>query len=142
MPRPGLKPPEGIPAPGVDGLGRRIAQLRQRFDLSMERVADLIEISAQAISDLENGKTKYPRADLLARFSEKLGVRLDWLVLGVEPMLHRDENITRRQQIAAEASQSAEQVQATLQQLQTILLELQGCVGFVPAHALEENPTS
>ncbi|QNH60712.1 helix-turn-helix domain-containing protein [Hymenobacter sediminicola] len=142
MPRPGLKPPEGPPAPGVEGVGRRIALIRQRFDLSMERTADMVEASAQAISDLENGKSRYPKADLLARFSLKLGVRLDWLILGQEPMLHRDENITRRQQIAAEASHSAEQVQAALDKLQPILLELQGCVGFVPAHVLEEKPTA
>ncbi|TGE08780.1 helix-turn-helix domain-containing protein [Hymenobacter fodinae] len=130
MPRPGLKPPEGVPAEGVQGLGRRIAVIRQRHSLSMERLADMVGASAQAISDLENGKTNFPRADLLSRFADKLGVRLDWLVLGREPMLYREENVTRRQQIATEAGHQAQVVQDSLDKLRPILRELQGAAGL------------
>ena len=67
----------------TETLGRRIARLRLEHGMTQERLADLMNVSAQAVSKWENNQS-YPDIMLLPELSRVFGVTVDEL-LGVAP---------------------------------------------------------
>ena len=67
----------------TETLGRRIARLRLEHGMTQERLADLMNVSAQAVSKWENNQS-YPDIMLLPELSRVFGVTVDEL-LGVVP---------------------------------------------------------
>lgn len=62
-------------------LGRRIAQLRKEKELKQDDLAQMLDVSAQAVSKWENDQT-CPDISLLPRLASILGVSVDELLSG------------------------------------------------------------
>jgi len=65
----------------VNTLGKRIAQLRKEKNLTQEDLAQMIDISAQAVSKWENDLT-CPDISSLPKLAQILGVTVDELLSG------------------------------------------------------------
>ena len=63
-------------------LGTRLRQARIEAQLSQEQAGLLAGVSKQAISHIENDRTKNPEAATLEPLSRRLGVSLQWLMTG------------------------------------------------------------
>ncbi len=69
----------------ADGLGAYIRNLRQRRGWTQRRLAEEIGTAPAYLSQIENGGTKLPSADLRRRLADALGVRhVDLLVAAGE----------------------------------------------------------
>ena len=64
-------------------IGERITELRRAAGLSQEQLAELLEVSRQAISKWETGQTQ-PEADRLPRICAVLGITSDELLGMIE----------------------------------------------------------
>lgn len=62
-------------------IGLRIAQRRKELNLTQERVADLMDVSVQMVSNLERG-VKAIKIDNLIKISEILGISTDYILTG------------------------------------------------------------
>ncbi len=62
-------------------LGKRIAMLRRRKELKQEELANMLDITAQAVSKWENDQT-CPDISLLPELAQILGVSVDELLTG------------------------------------------------------------
>ena len=60
-------------------LGEKIRGKREAFNLTLRELAEVIEITPQHLSLLEQGK-KAPSVALLAKMAQKLGVSTDYLL--------------------------------------------------------------
>lgn len=82
-------------------FGRQIKQLRKENDLTQEQMANMLNVSRQAISNWENNKN-LPDLELLVLMSKVFSVSLDQLILGGSDMnnmtakLIKDGSETRR----------------------------------------------
>lgn len=65
----------------------KILALRRHFALSQDALASKIGVSGGAIGLIENGRTKSPSAELLAKLTTELGVSPHWLLTGEGEML-------------------------------------------------------
>lgn len=63
-------------------LGTRLRQARTEARLTQEQAAVIAGVSKQAISHIENDRTKNPEAATLEPLSRRLGVSLNWLMTG------------------------------------------------------------
>lgn len=63
-------------------LGARLRHARLEAKLSQEEAGRLAGVSKQAISHIENDRTKNPEAATLEPLSRRLGVSLQWLMTG------------------------------------------------------------
>lgn len=63
-------------------LGTRLRQARTEAKLTQEQAAVIAGVSKQAISHIENDRTKNPEAATLEPLSRRLGVSLNWLMTG------------------------------------------------------------
>lgn len=63
-------------------LGARLRHVRLEAQLSQEEAGRLAGVSKQAISHIENDRTKNPEAATLEPLSRRLGVSLNWLMTG------------------------------------------------------------
>ena len=61
-------------------IGNRITLLRKNKGFSGEKFAELLDVSAQAVSKWENGKN-LPETALLPSISKILGVSIDSLLM-------------------------------------------------------------
>ena len=69
-------------ARNTESLGRRIARLRLQHGMTQERLANIMNVSAQAVSKWENDQS-YPDILLLPLLAKTFGVTVDEL-LGIE----------------------------------------------------------
>lgn len=67
-----------------ESLGRRIARMRLEHDMTQERLANIANVSAQAVSKWENDQS-YPDILLLPTLAKTFGVSIDEL-LGAQPV--------------------------------------------------------
>lgn len=66
-------------------IGKRIASLRREKELKQDELAEMLNISPQAVSKWENNQT-CPDISLLPRLAEILGVTVDELLTGKREM--------------------------------------------------------
>lgn len=82
-------------------FGKQIKQLRKDNDLTQEQMANMLNVSRQAISNWENNKN-LPDLELLILMSKVFSISLDQLILGGSDMnnitakLIKDGSETRR----------------------------------------------
>ena len=62
-------------------LGKRIAALRRQKDLTQDNLAQILDVSSQAVSKWENDQT-CPDISLLPQLAQTLGVSVDELLSG------------------------------------------------------------
>lgn len=62
-------------------LGKRIAALRRQKELTQDNLAQILDVSSQAVSKWENDQT-YPDISLLPQLAKTLGVSVDELLSG------------------------------------------------------------
>jgi transcriptional regulator with XRE-family HTH domain len=72
------------------GISERISLIRSSFSLTAERLGEVAGVSGTAIANIEGGSSLNPGAEMLANISSKLGINLNWLILGEGPIL-KDE---------------------------------------------------
>lgn len=66
------------------GLGKRIAELRERRGLLQKELATAAGLSVSFLSEVENDR-RAPGAEVLLRIADALGASLDYLVRGEAP---------------------------------------------------------
>lgn len=71
-------------------IGLRISQRRKELNLTQEKVADLMDVSVQMVSNLERG-IKAIKIDNLIKVSEILGITTDYILTGKHTL--NDHNI-------------------------------------------------
>ncbi|MDR1953835.1 MAG: helix-turn-helix domain-containing protein [Clostridiales Family XIII bacterium] len=71
-------------------LGQRITHERKKLRLSREKLAELVNVSAYFVGQLERGKRKMS-FDTLVKISDILHVSLDYLVKGESRVSDEDE---------------------------------------------------
>lgn len=71
-------------------MGKRIARLRLEHGMTQERLADVLGVSAQAVSKWEHD-LNYPDVTLLPSLAHLLGVSVDELLSGSEDVIDDDE---------------------------------------------------
>lgn len=65
----------------LKGIGKRISERRKQLGLTQERIAEVMDVSIQMISNLERGN-KAIKIDNLIKISEILGVSTDYILTG------------------------------------------------------------
>lgn len=65
-------------------IGQRVRQLRVLNDYTQARFAELIDISINFLSEIENGK-KGLSQDTLAKICKQLNTSADYILFGVKP---------------------------------------------------------
>lgn len=65
-------------------IGKRIRDLRMAHKLTQAQFAELIDISVNFLSEIENGK-KGMSQDTLYKLCSKFAVSADYILFGVEP---------------------------------------------------------
>ncbi len=76
----------------MSDFGQRIKELRKKFDLTQQLLADEIGVNnKQTISDVEKGKQKSLNDDQIRIILDKYGVSKGWLILGEGEMLESDQ---------------------------------------------------
>lgn len=82
-------------------FGKQVKQIRRDKDLTQEQMADMLNVSRQAVSNWENNKN-LPDLELLVLMSKVFSLSLDQLILGGSEMnnmtakLIKDGSETRR----------------------------------------------
>ena len=66
-------------------IGKRIAALRREKNLKQDDLAQMLEVSPQAVSKWENDQT-YPDISLLPKLAKILGVSVDELLSGKQEL--------------------------------------------------------
>ncbi len=61
-------------------LARRIRELRNKKDLSQEKLARLADVSYNTIVKIESGESKNPTIKTMAGIAKALGISLDELI--------------------------------------------------------------
>lgn len=68
------------------GLGERIRKRRQALGITQEELAQVLRVTPQHISAVEQNK-RAPSLAFLTRLAEELGVSIDYLVSGKEGII-------------------------------------------------------
>lgn len=71
-------------------MGARIEFLRKKFELSKEELAELLDITWQHLSNIENGR-RGVSTDVLCRLRDTFHVSIDYLLTGYEFRNDREE---------------------------------------------------
>ncbi len=66
-------------------IGERLQKLRANADLDQVQAAKIAGTTKQAVSQIENGRTKVPGGIYLYRWAKYYGVDLEWLIMGERP---------------------------------------------------------
>ncbi len=72
------------PKPLCERIGQRVRERRTGLRLSLDRLAEMTELSKTGLWELEKGRTE-PRAGTLLRLCRVLGCSADWLLGVNEP---------------------------------------------------------
>lgn len=76
--------------PQLTGLGDRLREAREIAGLSARMLGELAGTSHATVAYIERGRSQTPRADVLLGLALVLGVRIEWLAMGVgDPPLPR-----------------------------------------------------
>lgn len=67
-------------------LGQRIKERRKSLGITQRELADILEVTPQHISAVEQDK-RTPSLPFLVRLAERLGVTMDFLITGREEVL-------------------------------------------------------
>ena len=67
-------------------IGKRIRKGRQILEMTQQELAEVIGVTPQHISLIEQGNGA-PSLSILAKLAEELGVTIDYLVTGKESMI-------------------------------------------------------
>jgi len=66
----------------MNSIADRVRHARESIGITQGKLAKGVGVSRAAISQIENGMTKYPRPETLVRIARYLGTSIEWLVLG------------------------------------------------------------
>lgn len=90
----------------------RMKRLRQILDVSGPKFAEATGISVPNIRSIENGMTKLPTGDVMARIHKAYGVSLKWLLFGEGPVFEEPSKVEREvNQMRAELDKTRQQVE-------------------------------
>lgn len=90
----------------MPGIGDRIRQIRDKRDMTQDRLASLVGISKGFLSDVENNKTNVSSQTLL-KIADALGASVDYLLKGET---RESSRLRKPVVIPPELSASAEQL--------------------------------
>lgn len=76
-------------------IGDRLKKLREDAGLDQVQAAKIADTTKQAVSQIENGRTKVPGGLYLFRWAKHYGVDLEWLITGKGSRLASSSQSTR-----------------------------------------------
>lgn len=68
-------------------IGDRIRQARKHAGFTQKQLAEKVEVSVQAISQLEKGESKQPKSTNLIKIASATGTSFEWIATGKGQML-------------------------------------------------------
>ena len=72
--------------PFVEIIGARISYIRQKRNMSIEELANKVDITPAQLKDMENGVNRGFNTDLMKRFCEVLNVQYSYFITMLEPV--------------------------------------------------------
>lgn len=75
-------------------IGARLKYVRNKFEMSLERMASIFDITAQTLSRYENGK-RSPDNEFLEQFGKHFNLSGNWLLYGEIPVFKASEETGR-----------------------------------------------
>ncbi len=71
----------------IEEIATRVRELRELSEISLQEMADHLNVSLETYEDYENGKVDVP-ASILFEIANKLNVSMSLLLTGEEPRMH------------------------------------------------------
>ncbi len=99
----------------LTGVGKRVRQAREHYDLTREQLAEMANISPQFLVHIENG-TKSMTVNTICNLSRALNISADYLLFGTE-----DTDLNRTLATEALVSMLPEEKELAEKILQTVL---------------------
>lgn len=99
----------------LTGIGKRVRETREHYELSREQLAEMANISPQFLVHIENG-TKSMTVNTICNLSRALNISTDYLLLGSQ-----DTDINRTLAVEALASMLPEEKELAERILQAVL---------------------
>ena len=78
----------------MDSIGQRIRKTRQVLKISQQELADDLDLTKQAISNVETEKCS-PSMSLLKKLLDKYNVNLNYIIGAKGPMFQADDTSTK-----------------------------------------------
>ncbi len=75
-----------VPVVNALQLGNRVREIRLRRGITEAFLAESIHITASHMSNIERGR-KIPSVDIVVALAQTLGVSIDYIVLGIRPVI-------------------------------------------------------
>jgi transcriptional regulator with XRE-family HTH domain len=88
-------------------IGERIKELRNQNNVSQQKLADLLNLTQQAIGKWESGKAE-PNIDAIIKMSKIFNVTVSYLILGEEEI---ESNITKKEKKILKAYRNKQDLQ-------------------------------
>ena len=93
-------------------INQRFSDLLHSKKISGLRFAEITGMNHRTVNNIENGATKYPKADFFSAIAKHFpDVNFRWLLLGEGEMYHDGERITVVREPSAEYTSAGEVVQ-------------------------------
>ncbi len=81
-------------------IGKRIAEKRQKINMSQEELAEKVDSSANYISNLERNK-RHPSLVMLIKIANELDISIDYLLSDDEELKRNENNIVLKETLKA-----------------------------------------
>ena len=81
-------------------IGKRIAEKRQKINMSQEELAEKVDSSANYISNLERNK-RHPSLCMLIKIANVLDISIDYLLLDDEEIKRNENNVVLNETLKA-----------------------------------------
>lgn len=93
-------------------IGERLKQLREGHGYSREKLAEILEISANPIYQYETERSD-PSSEIVGRIAKHFNVSVDYLLgLTDDPIPHISEQLSEKERLALAAWRSGEKYEA------------------------------
>ena len=74
----------------MSNLSERLKQIRKAKDLTQQELGELLDVSKQAVANVESGHNK-PSIEFISKLIENLNINSNWLLIGKGSMFNAPE---------------------------------------------------
>ena len=74
----------------MSNLSERLKQIRKAKDLTQQELGELLDVSKQAVANVESGHNK-PSIEFISKLIENLNINSNWFLIGQGEMFNASE---------------------------------------------------
>ena len=74
----------------MSNLSERLKQIRKAKNLTQQELGDLLDVSKQAVANVESGHNK-PSIEFISKLIENLNINSNWFLIGKGSMFNAQE---------------------------------------------------